>query len=137
MKLIKSVVTCAFVLLPAGAFASTEHGIASMYSCCNQTASGERFNPKELTAAHKTLPFGTKVRVTTREGRSVDVRINDRGPFIKGRIIDLTPVGMVRLACDGICPVAVEVLQLGDGKRVVKRRGKRHHHRRHHRRHHR
>src|SRR6476620_5948870 len=56
-----------------------------------RTASGERFNPGAMTAAHRTLPFGTRVRVTnTHNGRSVIVRINDRGPFVKGRSIDLS-----------------------------------------------
>src|SRR5262245_32137955 len=56
-----------------------------------RTASGERFNPSAMTAAHRTLPFGTRVRVTnTHNGRSVIVRINDRGPFVKGRSIDLS-----------------------------------------------
>ncbi len=57
----------------------------------SMTASGERANPNTMTAAHRTLRFGTKVRVTNlRNGRSVIVRINDRGPFIKGRVIDVT-----------------------------------------------
>jgi rare lipoprotein A len=56
-----------------------------------RTASGERFNPNAMTAAHRTLRFGTRVRVTnSRNGRSVIVRINDRGPFVKGRAIDLS-----------------------------------------------
>ena len=56
-----------------------------------RTASGERFSPGAMTAAHRTLPFGTRVRVTnTHNGRSVIVRINDRGPFVKGRSIDLS-----------------------------------------------
>ena len=68
-----------------------EYGLASLYHD-RRTASGERFNPKALTAAHRTLPFGSKVRVTAPStGRSVIVRINDRGPFIRGRVIDLTP----------------------------------------------
>jgi rare lipoprotein A len=57
----------------------------------HRTASGEKFNPSAMTAAHRTLPFGTRVRVTnSRNGRSVIVRINDRGPFVKGRAIDLS-----------------------------------------------
>jgi len=56
-----------------------------------RTASGEKFNPSGMTAAHRTLPFGTRVRVTnSRNGRSIVVRINDRGPFVKGRAIDLS-----------------------------------------------
>ena len=68
-----------------------ENGIASVYSD-HRTASGERFSSRALTAAHRTLPFGTRVVVTApRTGRSVIVRINDRGPFVRGRIIDLSP----------------------------------------------
>ncbi len=69
-------------------------GIASYYGRRfngRKTANGERFNMRELTAAHKTLPFGSLVRVTNpRNGRAVTVRINDRGPFVKGRVIDLS-----------------------------------------------
>jgi rare lipoprotein A len=61
-----------------------------------------------LTAAHRTLPFGTKVKVTNRRnGRTVTVRINDRGPFIRGRIIDLTPAGARALGFSGLAPVTV------------------------------
>ncbi|MBS7536196.1 septal ring lytic transglycosylase RlpA family protein [Ancylobacter sonchi] len=66
-------------------------GMASYYGYGGRTANGERHNAQALTAAHRTLPFGTKVRVTnTANGRSVVVRINDRGPFIRGRIIDVS-----------------------------------------------
>jgi rare lipoprotein A len=69
-------------------------GIASYYGAelaGNRTASGERFNPRALTAAHRTLPMGTKLRVTNKaNGKSVVVRINDRGPFAKNRIIDVS-----------------------------------------------
>ena len=71
--------------------ASAQSGIASTYSG-GRTANGERMNAGAMTAAHKTLPFGTMVRVTNnRSGRSVVVRINDRGPFVRGRVIDLSP----------------------------------------------
>ena len=74
-----------------------EHGIASVYTD-HRTASGERFSARALTAAHRSLPFGCKVRVTSpRTGRSVVVRINDRGPFVKGRIIDLSPAAAASL----------------------------------------
>lgn len=82
--------------LPAqpSASATIEEGVASWYGpgfAGRLTASGEVFDPNELTAAHRTLPFGTRVRVTSvRSGRSVVVRINDRGPFAKNRIIDLS-----------------------------------------------
>lgn len=69
-------------------------GMASYYGDAhagNRTASGERFNPDEMTAAHRSLPFGTKLRVTDPStGRSVIVRVNDRGPFHKSRILDLS-----------------------------------------------
>src|SRR6478752_7872391 len=65
------------------------HGVASFYTEGTQTASGERFNTHELTAAHRTLPFGTRLRVTNvASGRSVTVRVNDRGPFVPGRGVD-------------------------------------------------
>ena len=91
-------------------------GIASFYGAYfagRKTASGERFNPSRMTAAHKTLPFGTRVRVTNmRNGRSVVVRINDRGPFIRGRVIDLSrgAAGVIGMIGRGIAPVRVEVL---------------------------
>jgi len=73
--------------------ASSETGIASVYSG-EKTANGEYAHASALTAAHKSLPFGTKVKVTNvSTGQSVVVRINDRGPYIKGGIIDLTPAG--------------------------------------------
>ncbi len=91
-------------------------GMASWYGydgSGSQTASGERYNPEALTAAHRSLPLGTKIRVTnTRNGRSVVVRINDRGPYIRGRIIDLS-AGAARLLGmigSGVAPVNLEVL---------------------------
>src|SRR6266699_1642441 len=67
------------------------HGLASFYTEGTQTASGERFDTNELTAAHRTLPFGTRLRVTSvATGRSVTVRVNDRGPFIPGRVVDVS-----------------------------------------------
>lgn len=80
----------------------------------NRTAAGERYNQNAMTAAHKTLPFGTQVRVTNkRNGRSVVVRINDRGPFIRGRIIDLSAAAarMLGMMDSGVAPVQVEVLR--------------------------
>ena len=84
-------------------------GLASSYGEGSQTASGERFNADELTAAHRTLPFGSRVRVTNRSnGRSVVVRINDRGPFVSGRIIDVTPAAARVLGMSGLTPVTIE-----------------------------
>jgi rare lipoprotein A len=91
-------------------------GVASYYGydgSGNRTASGQRFNPERLTAAHRHLPFGTRVRVTnTRNGRSVVVRINDRGPFIRGRVIDLSVAAarVLGMMGSGVAPVRIEVL---------------------------
>ena len=87
-----------FAALPANAFAATSCGQASWYALHSRTASGETMNPAAMTAAPRPLPFGTKVKVTNkRNGRSVVVRINDRGPFAKGRIIDLSKAAAGRL----------------------------------------
>jgi rare lipoprotein A len=87
----------------------TLYGLASFYGSDSQTASGEKFNADELTAASRTLPFGTRVRVTNHSnGRSVVVRINDRGPFVQGRIIDVTPAAAHALGMSGLAPVTVE-----------------------------
>lgn len=77
----------------------------------NRTANGERFNGSSLTAAHRTLPFGTKLRVTYR-GKSVTVRVNDRGPFIRGRQLDLSQaaakqIGMIRAGVATVCVTRV------------------------------
>lgn len=87
--------------------------MASFYKHGRKTASGERFNAGGFTAAHRTLKFGTKVRVTNlRTGKSVVVRINDRGPFIRGRIIDLAygAARAVGLHKSGVARVKVAVL---------------------------
>jgi rare lipoprotein A len=88
-------------------------GMASFYWQGQRTATGERFNPEGMTAAHRTLPFGTRVRVThLGNGRSVDVRINDRGPFIGGRIIDLSrgAAGVLGMQNQGVARVKMTVL---------------------------
>ena len=73
-------------------------GTASWYALYSQTASGEQMDPTELTAAHRSLPFGTVLKVTNqRNGKSVIVRVNDRGPFINGRVIDLSKAAAARL----------------------------------------
>lgn len=91
--------------------AKAESGIASHYTGYAKTANGERFNPGSLTAAHKTLRFGTRVLVTNkRNGRSVTVRINNRGPFIRGRVIDLTPAGARALGFSGLTSVTLRAL---------------------------
>jgi rare lipoprotein A len=84
-------------------------GGASWYALHSRTASGERMNPSKLTAAHRNLPFGAKVKVTNRNnGRAVVVRINDRGPFIRGRVLDLSraaahQIGMVSSGTAKVC----------------------------------
>lgn len=76
------------------------------------TASGERFNPSAMTAAHRTLRFGTRVRVTnSRNGRSVVVRINDRGPFVKGRSIDLSSGAARAIGMGSSAHVRMQVLR--------------------------
>ena len=78
----------------------------------HRTASGERFNPGAMTAAHRTLPFGTRVRVTnSHTGRSVIVRINDRGPFVKGRSIDLSSGAARAIGMGSTGNVSIEVLR--------------------------
>jgi len=98
-------------MLSAPDIASAQSGIASVYSSREgtRTASGVRLRDGGLTAAHRTLPFGTKVKVTHRKtGKSVVVTITDRGPFVRGRIIDLTPAGARALGFSGLAPVTVE-----------------------------
>lgn len=108
-KLLMIIVATA--MLSTGANASSV--VASWYGPGfhgKKTASGERFNQNAMTAAHKTLRFGTKVKVT-HKGRSVVVRINDRGPFIKGRTLDLSKGAARKLGCSGTCKVSMVVLK--------------------------
>ncbi len=103
----------------SGGGSSFQSGMASWYGGKfhgRTTANGEKYNMDALTAAHKTLPFGTRVRVTnTRNGDSVDVRINDRGPFIAGRIIDLSraAASQIGLQASGVASVKVAILGKG------------------------
>ena len=94
------------------ALAGERHSLAAIYSQKDgKTASGELFSPAKLTAAHRTLRFGTMVRVTNlQNGRTVLVRINDRGPFTKGMIIDLTPAAGRQLGFSGVAPVTLDVM---------------------------
>ena len=95
------------MLLAFTPLAHAQSGIASIYSG-GRTANGEHASPGGLTAAHRSLPFGTHVRVINRRnGRSIVVRINDRGPFVRGRIIDLTPAGARALGFSGLAPVEI------------------------------
>jgi len=95
----------------AGATARAETGFASVYSTesGSRTASGERLNPGALTAAHRSIPFGSHIRVTNRRnGRSVVVTVNDRGPFVRGRVVDVTPAAAHVLGFSGLAQVTVE-----------------------------
>ena len=95
--------------------ASAQCGKASWYHEGARTANGERYRPDGISAAHRSLPFGTKVLVRhQRTGRSVVVRINDRGPFIRGRIIDLSRGAKRVLGMDGLAPVCLTVLGRGE-----------------------
>jgi rare lipoprotein A len=99
----------ALILFGCSSAALAESGIASIYAYRGErTANGERAQPSGFTAAHRTLPFGTRVRVTNKgNGRSVVVRINDRGPFVRGRVIDLTPAAAHAIGFDGLARVTI------------------------------
>jgi len=94
--------------------ASAQSGVASVYSG-GRTANGERMVSSAMTAAHRSLPFGTMVRVTnSHTGRSVVVRINDRGPFVHGRVIDLSPAAAHAIGMgDGLANVTLNVVGRG------------------------
>ena len=111
----RSFIAACVALLFAGHAAQAETGIASIYAYAgSKTASGQRAHPGGLTAAHRTLPFGTMVKVTNRRNsKSVTVRINDRGPFIRGRVIDVTPAAAQALGFSGLAPVTLAVLGPG------------------------
>jgi rare lipoprotein A len=106
----------ASILFATPAFANKM--VASWYDCATpgqcskskRTANGEKFNPYGLTAAHKSYKFGTKLRVT-HKGKSVIVRINDRGPFVKGRHLDLSKGAAQKIGCHGVCTVTVQVIK--------------------------
>ena len=92
---------------------SASHGLASFYSYDPHTASGEKFDKHELTAAHRTLPFGTRLRVTdVATGRSVTVRVNDRGPFVRGRVVDVSASAAetLGLTAKGVAKVKLDVV---------------------------
>ncbi|WGD54595.1 septal ring lytic transglycosylase RlpA family protein [Bradyrhizobium sp. CB1650] len=96
-----------------GSATQAAHGVASFYSD-TETASGEKYDKNELTAAHPTLPFGTRLRVTdVSSGRSVTVRVNDRGPYVRGRVVDLTPSAAEELGMvdKGLANVRLDVVR--------------------------
>lgn len=127
-KILTAVVVSILISLPMSASASvkqgqTQKGVASYYHDSlhgRKTASGEVYNKRILSAAHKSLPLGTKVRVTKASGgKSIVVKINDRGPFVKGRIIDLSrraarALGIIN---SGVAKVKVEVLSVPKRRR--------------------
>jgi len=96
------------------------YGLASFYSYDPHTASGEKFNAQELTAAHRTLPFGTRLRVTdVATGRSVTVRVNDRGPFVRGRVVDVSRGAAQTLGITGkgVAKVKIDVVESADASK--------------------
>ena len=94
---------------------AVQQGLASYYGRefhGRKTANGETFDMEAMTAAHRTLPFGTMVRVTNiRTSQSVTVKINDRGPFVEGRLIDLSQGAARKIGIDGVEPVRLEIIQ--------------------------
>jgi len=104
-----SLAVCLVSFPQASAYASNGCGGASWYALHSKTASGERMNPSQLTAAHRSMRFGTKLKVTnSRTGKAVIVRINDRGPFIRGRVLDLSraaaqQIGMMKSGTAKVC----------------------------------
>jgi rare lipoprotein A len=112
MKKFVCAVAAAVLLFSVSAQAGVV-GMASYYKSGKRTANGEHFNPNGLTAAHRKLKFGTKVRVTNvHNGKSVVVRINDRGPFIRGRVIDLSlgAAKVIGLHRSGVAKISYTVL---------------------------
>lgn len=114
-----AVLLCCLVLgalFAAPAHARTIQGVASWYGATEEgrlTANGQRFHARGMTAASRSLPFGTKIRVTNqRNGRAVTVVVNDRGPYIAGRTLDLTRAAMARIGGvhAGVVPVVIEIL---------------------------
>jgi peptidoglycan lytic transglycosylase len=117
MRCVKGMVLLFVLLTLSPAFAAAEDGLASWYGGKfhgRMTSSGEVFNTNELTAAHRTLPFGTIVKVTNLDnGKSVQVKINDRGPFVEGRIIDLSRAAAVQLGMidSGVAHVSLQIVE--------------------------
>ena len=96
--MIATALTAGMLITASSVSAFAQCGKASWYALNSRTASGERMNPSAMTAAHRSLPFGTKLRVTNQKnGKSVIVRINDRGPFVRGRVLDLSKGAAQRL----------------------------------------
>ena len=119
-QVLKTIFLSAFIaigaLAPAAVEAKSSCGIASYYGPGfhgRTTASGERFNSRAMTAAHKSLPFGTKLRVTNQSnGKSITIRVNDDGPHIPGRIIDLSEgaFSMIASTSTGVVPICYRII---------------------------
>lgn len=106
-------IVIAGLAVPSESFAGDSCGGASWYALRSKTASGERMNPAVMTAAHRSLAFGTRIKVTNRNnGRTVVVRVNDRGPFIRGRVLDLSRAAAqnIGMVSSGTAKVCYEVL---------------------------
>lgn len=89
-------------------------GKASYYTHGHRTANGERYNPNGATCAHRTIAFGTMIRVTNlRNGRTTICRVNDRGPFVRGRIVDLSRAGANDIGMNGLANVTIEIIGAG------------------------
>ena len=112
----RALILTSAILFSSPLLAASQTGIASVYGngdghAWSKTTNGERMNPSALTAAHRTLPFGTRVSVQNlRNGKHVVVRISDRGPFVRGRIIDLSPAGARAIGLSGLAPVKLTVM---------------------------
>lgn len=113
--LIKSLVIALSLVVSTSTFAANTSYYGAKFHG-KRTASGSIFNMNALTAAHKTLPFGTEVEVTNKKtNESVVVKITDRGPFIRGRILDLSKAAASRINCQ-LCTTSIKILTYGDGR---------------------
>jgi rare lipoprotein A len=116
---------CARAVVVTSGIPPEQTGLASWYGSAHEgrpTASGELFDSGDLTAAHRTLPFGTRLLVTDLEsGRAVEVRVNDRGPFVDGRILDLSYAAAVLLAATGrgVIPVKLQIIGVAAAPRAI------------------
>ena len=114
MLCIALILGCAFSPTSVTSSVADQAGIASVYSheSGSATANGGKLNREALTAAHRTLPFGSKVTITNKSnGRSVVVTINDRGPFVRGRIIDVSPAAARSLGFSGVAQVTIDAVR--------------------------
>lgn len=125
MKRFISALVVAALLMSVATTADAQTGLASWYQEGRLTANGEYFNPNAFTAASRTLPFGTLVKVVYK-GKSVIVRINDRGPYVRGRVLDLARAAARKIGCKGVCKVEYYIIKMGDGKTFHKHKKRRH-----------